>query len=117
MIDVNQQEDLEAGIELAHEEMDRQLYQPTNEIEHLEHEILNDTTQLYKGLDAMKVNQVMLIKKDDQVNFYHWKRKHPRKKMISKSVGAPVVIDQIFMGCEIEMPAPKASYLLIKRTS
>lgn len=118
MIDVNQQEDLEAGIELAHEEMDRQLYQPTSEIEHLNvDEILNDTTQLYKGLDAMKVNQVMLIKKDDQVNFYHWKRKHPRKKMISKSVGAPVVIDQIFKGCEIEMQAPKTSYLLIKRTS
>ena len=32
MIDVNQQADLEAGIELAHEEMDRQLYQPTSEI-------------------------------------------------------------------------------------
>ena len=35
MVDVKQQADLEAGIELAHEEMDRQLYQPTSEIEHL----------------------------------------------------------------------------------
>ena len=73
MIDKNQQEDLEAGLELAREEMDRQLYQPAKEIEHLDvEELLNDTTQLYKGLDAMKVSEVMLIKKDDQVNLYHW---------------------------------------------
>ena len=120
MIDVKQQADLEAGIELANEEMDRQLYQPTSEIEHLDvDEILNDTTQLYKGLDAMKVNEVMLIKKDDQVNFYHWKRKHPRKKMISKSVGAPTVVSQIFIGADVEGPSPGKSsgYLIVKRTS
>ena len=120
MIDVNQQEDLEAGIELAHEEMDRQLYQPTSEIENLDvDEILNDTTQLYKGLDAMKVNEVMLIRKDDQVNFYHWKRKHPRKKMISKSVAAPTVVSQVFVGIDVEVPFPSKSsgYLVVKRTS
>ena len=86
MVNKNQQEDLEAGLELAREEMDRQLYQPAKGIEHLNvEEILNDTTQLFKSLDAMKVNEVMLIRKDDQVNYYHWKKKHPRKKGLFQS--------------------------------
>jgi|TARA_R110000850_G_scaffold63047_1_gene142838 hypothetical protein len=120
MVTISKQGDLEAGLELAREEMDRQLYQPTNAIEHLDvEEILNDTTQLYKGLDTMKVNEVMLIKKDDQVNFYHWKKKHPRKKMISKSVGAPAVVDQIFFGGDIQTPSTgkPSGYLIVKRTS
>tara|TARA_R110001583_G_scaffold102756_1_gene249417 strand:- start:1291 stop:1695 length:405 start_codon:yes stop_codon:yes gene_type:complete len=120
MADKNQQENLEAGLELAREEMDKQLYQPAKGIEHLDvEEILNDTTQLFKGLNAMKVNEVMLIRKDDQVNFYHWKRKHPRKKMISKSIGAPAVVDQIFFGGDVELPLPGKSsgYLVVKRTA
>jgi hypothetical protein len=120
MADKNQQENLEAGLELAREEMDKQLYQPAKGIEHLDvEEILNDTTQLFKGLNAMKVNEVMLIRKDDQVNFYHWKRKHPRKKMISKSVGAPAVVDQIFFGGDVELPLPgkNSGYLVVKRTA
>lgn len=120
MADKNQQENLEAGLELAREEMDKQLYQPAKRIEHLDvEEILNDTTQLFKGLNAMKVNEVMLIRKDDQVNFYHWKRKHPRKKMISKSIGAPAVVDQIFFGGDVELPLPGKSsgYLVVKRTA
>lgn len=120
MINKNQQEDLEAGLELAREEMDKQLYQPAKSIEHLNvEELLNDTTQLFRALDSMKVNEVMLIKKDDQVNFYHWKRKHPRKKMISKSVGKPSVVDQIFFLDDVELPLPSKSsgYLIIKRTS
>ena len=121
MVDKNKQEDLEAGLELAREEMDRQLYQPAKGIEHLDvEEILNDTTQLYKGLDAMKVNEVMLIRKKDQVNFYHWKRKHPRKKMISRLFGAPTVVDQIFFGEDVELPLPGKSssgYLVVKRTA
>jgi hypothetical protein len=120
MIDKNQQEDLEAGMELAHEEMDKQLYQPAKSIEHLNvEELLNDTTQLFRALDSMKVNEVMLIKKDDQVNFYHWKMKHPRKKMISKSVGAPAVVDQIFFGGDVELPLPgkNSGYLVVKRTA
>ncbi len=112
-----EQIDLEAGIELSKEEMERQLYKPVEAIEHLDVEdLLSDSLRLTKGLDSMKVDEMMLVRDKDKTNFYSWKRKHPRKKFISKSVGLPVVVDQIFDLADLLFPQPsKKGYIVVKR--
>lgn len=118
MINKNQQEDLEAELELAREEMDKQLYQPAKSIEHLNvEELLNDTTQLFRALDSMKVNEMMLIRGSDRPQFFNAAGKLKDKKFISRWVKIPLVINGVTDPAKLKAKGPqhRDSFVAVKR--
>tara|TARA_R110001592_G_scaffold66350_3_gene203600 strand:+ start:1148 stop:1450 length:303 start_codon:yes stop_codon:yes gene_type:complete len=94
------------------EEYERMLYQPQAHIDGVEF-----ASKLSIGLNALKVNEMMLIRGSDRPQFFTIAGKLKDKKFISRWAKIPVVINGVTDPAKLKAKGPqhRDSFVAVKR--